>query len=68
MVSVSDPQIQLILRKTLNGRIAQLLYARFLVDMEDGRKVADVIADMILKEKGRGNSAGYLISSRREDE
>ena len=42
-------------RRTRIERIAELMYVRFLVDMEDGRKFADVLLDMIEKEKGRGN-------------
>lgn len=36
-------------------RIAELLFMRFLVDLDDGRKAAGVILDMIQKEQGRGN-------------
>lgn len=36
-------------------RIAGLLYLRFLVEREDGRKFAEMVFDMITKDHGRGN-------------
>lgn len=58
---IEDPEIQDILRQAVIERIAELLYARFLVDRDDGRKAADVILDMLLKEQGRGNRAAALL-------
>lgn len=55
--------LQAIVRYALIERIAELLYVRFLVDMADGRKAADVILDMLLKEQGRGNGAAALLET-----
>lgn len=58
-----DKELARINRAHTVERIAQLLYVRFLVDMEDGRKAADVIVDMLLKEHGRGNAGRLPIES-----
>lgn len=63
MSRVEDPEFQAIMRRAVIERIAELLYVRFLVDMTDGRKAADVILDMLLKTHGRGNGATALIKT-----
>lgn len=55
--------LQAILRRMLIERIAELLYVRFLVEMDDGRKAADMILDMLLKEAGRGNASASLFEA-----
>jgi hypothetical protein len=56
MPETTDELLARMRRHTLAERIAGLLYVRFLVDTDDGRKAAEVIVDMCLKEKGRGNA------------
>jgi DNA helicase TIP49 (TBP-interacting protein) len=63
MSRIEDPEIQAILRHTAIERIAQFLYVRFLIEQDDARKAADVILDMVLKERGRGNSVGALLQT-----
>lgn len=60
---MKDGELQAVVRWAVIERIAQLLYVRFLVDMADGRKAADVILDMLLKEAGRGNGAAALLKA-----
>jgi hypothetical protein len=63
MNRIEDPEIQEIVRYAVIERIAELLYVRFLVDMKDGRKAADVILDMLLRETGRGNGSAALLKT-----
>lgn len=50
-------------RRMCVEHIAELLYVRFLVDMADGRKAADMILDMLFKEQGRGNGVAALLKA-----